>query len=535
MASEQSPRNDRLGFRQRGLLIAVVTAAVLLTFWAYLPSRAVPFDILDFSEFLPLLQRHSKFGDRLYSLVEYYAGQGRANVAAYFFLVTKWELWGDWTPAWQWTRFVQMWLIIVLCYLLLRRIGTTVLGALAGSSIFMFSPSAAEGWSRLTMGEPLGTVCLLAMALLCSDSNGSALSRHKVAACIAAFLVLLLTKEMLVTAAVLPVALVAARRDVGTPLRLNRDLRVIVIALTIAAILALAPLIAIAIRADSAAYSSAFGVSIRSVTDAFAVWLLLLFPFDPFSTIHRFAQALITTAYVLVLFWGWRAHLKSSAHGREWEWILLGSLLLYPLMAGLIYLPWPMYNRFYGIPFLLGTAILSGVAVSALERQSQALRAALAFAVAAWTLASAFAAANGARRSMAARELYYAVVLDLSKETSIDSFFVASPTVPSLAWTGLGATISRYGAALNHSMPPARDLGCDDLPSLLGAQPTRTVVLVFSDLCRVSRPPDTMRASGFRRWSLLPFGVAADSIWINYWKVISVGDPRTSAASVMLQ
>src|SRR5688572_17342855 len=119
-----SPHDARaVDSRGRIAVTAVFALAFLATFLVYRPDRNVPFDFVDFSEFLPLLQGDSFFA-RLKSLLDYYLNQqGRANVVPYAILAAKWGWFGDYSPAWQWLRFGTMWGIILLTFLLLRRIG----------------------------------------------------------------------------------------------------------------------------------------------------------------------------------------------------------------------------------------------------------------------------------------------------------------------------------------------------------------------------------------------------------------------------
>src|SRR5688572_6437476 len=81
-------------------LVAAVAfvLAVVVAFFMYRPDHKLPFDYLDFSEFLPILQSTDSYWERSWGLIRYYASHGRANVLPYALLSAKWELFGWWSP-----------------------------------------------------------------------------------------------------------------------------------------------------------------------------------------------------------------------------------------------------------------------------------------------------------------------------------------------------------------------------------------------------------------------------------------------------
>ena len=78
--------------------------------------------MVDFGDFLPLLRNNPTSLTQLKALLRYYVeDQGRLNVIPYFFIVTKWFLFGWHVPLWQTARFLQMWLIVTGVYVVLRQ------------------------------------------------------------------------------------------------------------------------------------------------------------------------------------------------------------------------------------------------------------------------------------------------------------------------------------------------------------------------------------------------------------------------------
>src|SRR5262245_24793317 len=82
--------------------IAWTVLLIGLACFLYQPTRHRPFDILDFSEFLPILTTHHSLPDQFVALCRYYLhDQGRTNVLPYAAITLKWGLFRDDVVAWQ--------------------------------------------------------------------------------------------------------------------------------------------------------------------------------------------------------------------------------------------------------------------------------------------------------------------------------------------------------------------------------------------------------------------------------------------------
>src|SRR5262245_61410373 len=104
MPSQQMPR---------GVPVALALGGTAVACALYTPWVSRPFDILDFSEFLPLLTGAGGFLSRLSALNDYYVHQhGRLNLLSYAALAAKWSVLGDSPMLWQWLRFIEMGLLV---------------------------------------------------------------------------------------------------------------------------------------------------------------------------------------------------------------------------------------------------------------------------------------------------------------------------------------------------------------------------------------------------------------------------------------
>jgi hypothetical protein len=501
--------------REHGRTIVAVSAALALalTFLVYRPDRDLPFDFVDFSEFLPLLQRGESFIGRMRELLGYYAGQGRANVVGYAAIALKWGLWGDSAPAWQWTRFVVMWLVVVLTYLLLRRVGASRLASMTGASVFLFSLPAVDGWLRLTMAEPAGTILLLMACFIAVRGRPSDGARVGLPfALVCATLVLL--KEMLAATLVLPLALVVTRayRAEGGA----RRSRLISLAVSGGVTVALAgiPVALVALSAPGDAYTAEFGARLRPIGDVFAAWTLGLAPFGLGTSFPPSLAGIALLALVGLLVAGWAIELRRRDAAESGSRMLLAIGLVFPLLGSAIYLPWPSYNRFYAIPFMLGGALLAGIALSALEYRSP--RASVA-TYCVWLLFLLFGAADAAGQSARAavrqRITREVVARVAGMKEQVDTIFLATDQRPPTVWQGIGPTLQRYGEAMGHSMPPFINMSCDE--SRRRAATGDAAVVVFSTLC----PGITMRdpiISRYRRLALPSTRLRAESIRVDF-------------------
>jgi hypothetical protein len=500
--------------RERLILTLTTVVAVLVTFAVYRPDRNVPFDFLDFSEFLPLLQEGDSYLDRLSKLVAYYATQGRFNLLGYAGIAAKWGLWGDSSPGWQWTRFFTMWVAILLTYRVLRRVGVNRVGAVMGCSMFLFAPVTFDGWMRLTTAEPLGVLLLLAGCLLALSSVSNRRTELLTGLAFAAICAgIILVKEMLVFSLVLPLLLPLVRRGIERT-ALRTRLRTLIVSAIASVPLAATPVVLTAMRAPRQAYTTAFGSQTRPPSDVLAQWSLAFVPFDPGNSFPARFTGIALIAFSAIVIIGWTLRVRAGDDHLQLK-ALLPISLLFPLLGTLIYLPWPAWSRFYLLPFLLSGAILTAIAFEGIDTRSRRAFYGAAFVWFVLLMAAGTDAYGQSNRLIARQLTNRAVVTRLaSLHASFDTVFVATDQKVPAAWQGLGPTLERYGRAFELSMPVIINVPCQE--SRARAESTGAPITAYSSHCPgfAAKDPIVFR---YRRLRLGPLPLTTtDSIRVDF-------------------
>jgi hypothetical protein len=469
------------------LLLAAVVAFLL-----YRPDTAAPFEVVDFSETLPILTDGQNFDERFRGLVRYYLTHGRTAVGLSAGLAAKWTTFGWWTPGWQWTRYVVLLVVVMLTWRLLRVLGASRVGAAAGASLFVVSETAAPGWLRPAVNEPFGTLLLLSAALVACRFQAA--ERPAITAGLVAILVVLmiLSKETLVAAVILPVALGLCRGVDGLlrwPRWSGRN-GVLLTAVTVAAIAMAVPILWALTQAVPEGYTRQFGAADGVLSNAAFGVLPAIIPFAPISLRPGWVVAVADLAWFGLLVAGWRTQpddLDRRRHAR----ILLALGLILPLARMLVYLPWPLQYPYYSIPFLVGSCILLAFALTHLERAGGPAR---PFGWAAAVIVLLYAAAGSgaqASRYFGTRRLTDALVSELHSLTTsgaVDTVVIAVPRVKEQAWWGLGPTLTRFGSATSRPIPVMREQPCALARAMLGERPSRTAFAALRWQCDLSAP-----------------------------------------------
>lgn len=498
------------------------TLAAVAAFIIYRPDRALPFDTVDFSEFLPILQSYASFWERTAALIDYYAGQGRANLLPYVLLSAKWEVFEWWSPGWQWSRYAVMVAVTILAFHLLRRLGASALGAFGGATLFLVAPAATSGWIRLTSAEPLGTFLVLALCLVILPARRLSGSRARWVVVALLTIGIVFTKEMLAAAMALPAGLLLLTDEDGhlrTP-RWSRHVAHLVILVALIGVLCIGPMLVVAQTAPSDSYASLYGMSMRPITSTLTTWMSTFVPVDPNYGFPGVAMRIANLGLVASLVIGWYLHLRES--GRENRW-LLGFALLLPLIGAVVYAPWPAYQTFYAIPFLFGASVLIAFALTGVERAGRGWVRVAAFGWWGLLLLVAFVDAHRHAGLAGASQLAtYQLVQRISTMPHVDSVHVATGFQAPQRWQGAAKTLSRYARALNLSWPPSRDVPCADGDGAPPVDRQGSIVVVYRDaLCPHlgNAEPIVQRYS---RFSLRRLQIVLDSVRID------VGVPSSS-------
>jgi hypothetical protein len=485
--------------------LLALAAYAALAVWLYRPTASRPFDMVDFSEFLPILREHDSLGSRFTGLVDYYRRQGRLNVLGYLFIATKWSLFHERVAAWQVVRAVQMLAVTVATYALLRRFGLGAAGAFVGAALMVVSAPAARGWVRLTMAEPFGTSTILCSALIGTYYQGA---RHwrALAASIGALVALtLMMKELLVAA--IPVVLFIAwsygpDRSFHKPRLSRRNIGLFAVVAGVA-VLTLVPMAVIAFGAPTGAYVSAYGSVGAGPLDLLRLELLTLIPWVAIADPTPPGLAAAGLCYIALLLVGLK--LFAATVPSRWHFAaILGIGLIHPMLGAIGYLPWPAYQWFYAIPFLLGPSTLLAAAMTGIEKCAPRWRL-LGYGAAAGVLANmASESMLFARRTEASQFLVSSAVDVVATARGLDSVAVAAREIPAQSWQAFGQTLARYGNATGRAFPTTFDVPCIDASARAHRQPSsRTAMLIFSNHCVVVGSPTMVLV---RRFNWLDWG-----------------------------
>jgi hypothetical protein len=513
--NSNTPPDPFAAERRTALVAALLLGLVALGL--YRPWVPRPFDILDFSEFLPLLRDPTSLVGRVAALVGYYAEEhGRLNLASYVGLALKWTFLGDSPVLWQWARFVEMGLLVAGVYLVLRRLALRPLGALAGASLFVVSRVAGEGWTRMTMGEPLGLLFVLGALYIAAGQRRS--ERPLYTAVTAGILLALgvLAKEML--AGLVPLAwLIGTGIDdegrLGRP-RFDTVGRQWLFWTAVLPLGAFFAALLVALGGGSESFTALYGVGGGGVSGFLRLMARPWFV----QGMRPGLEALLipgNTLLVGVILAGFGPQVLRADRRAELVWPGIAALGL-TLAFAILYIPWPYVNLYYALPFLLGVALIYGMAIDRLVLLGRGARIG---ALLAWVglIASAGAATeHAAAQAIARQQVNGEVVQQLSSIPSATRIVVARRALPPVAWIGTGPTLRRYALATGTArrFPPTNDLLCQDVAQVLRAGIGRTVIVNEPTQCG-PLPATSLRAERHFRYvwmTWLGAGVAQDSL-----------------------
>jgi hypothetical protein len=489
--------------------IVIATLLVVFAWCVYRPDRARPLHIIDFSEFIPHLESETGFVARTRALVEYYASQGRFNVVPYVLLAAKWEAFGWWSPGWQICRAALMLALFGLTIVLLRRLGASRLGAIIGGSVYLWAPSAGDGWVHLTMAEPLGAAIMLAMAIRAMRFQSVQRWQREVAIMAGATALLIWTKELMAPALLLPVCLALTVREDGSfamPKRSRRNVS-LVAAIALASVVAMVPIAVLYLTAGESAYASMYGRGIPSLSGLIAIWIAALLPFEAIIVPANFVWALAVAGFVVLLAAGWRAGLRDP-EARKRALGLLSFALVLPLAGILAYLPNPWYAQFYTLPYLIGAALLLAMAVTYLQSvRAGALAAGASLAMLAHPVTSS---STMAARTDAVQRRDDRVIAFVADSVLADSVHFATKVVPPYDWLGFGAAMRRISAVQGRPWPPARYIDCRQARQTLASRPG-LVTVDFESSCALKARDMKVISQSFRRVDWRRFQLVVDS------------------------
>jgi hypothetical protein len=461
--------------------LAAAALWVGMALWMYTPFRARPYDVVDFFDFLPLLRESTSLLDAFGELTAHYAQQGRFNVGVFAILSVKWALFGENMLGWQLFRFAEMCLLGWLVFRLLRTLRASYFGAFAASVLVLASPSARVSWMKMSVAEPTGTILLLVLMLLMLRESDRLVSWGRLLLAGLLVLTLGLVKELFLASVIVPAIVISLltrpprERHLGTLIR-SRRLWVIGIACVLVAI----PVLFIAGAAPTTAYSRRYGVESMSAASILMPLITTLFPFAPSPKDNSLPLLVAVCCYVVLLVAGWGLLLRKD--NRTSDTLLLFALGVgLPLSGAMIYAPWPTYALMYALPFQVGTAVLVGHTITALQRyvpRSVSPTVIGGIAVAAIMTTAAHGYARFIDRSLRmSRDL--AVYVGRLEPTSAVRLEVC-PGLSRDQWADYGQIVRRYSTSLGLRAPQVIDAECSDARAAI-THPDPTPRIVMSD------------------------------------------------------
>jgi hypothetical protein len=517
--------------RTRSFSVGVFPPPLLVvgwTLWAwalYRPWVQRPFDILDFSEFLPLLRQHESTVDRLAAFVSYYAAQGRVNVLQYVAIVAKWAMFGWDSRGWQLTRFVLMVFIVIGVYAVLRRLRVTATAAAIGASLYVCGQAASQGWMRLTMGEPLGFLFLILAAIVAAGYQSS--RRPTASALLISFLVALalLSKEMLVAGIPFVLAIACCRRPDGSfgVIGVTRRNAILVSLLAIGSAAILLPIAVVALSTRGTSFTSSYGTTSPSIWRFLGSILVTALPGFPTQSEH--VSILILPANLLflaVLVVGYQRSFLRGAPDRDDLWVRTVIALSLPVSGAILYQPWPYFLRFYAIPFALGLVFILAAGVSLAERHSRR-SATLAYAGCAGIFFFCSVSAYQEARTAEAKQYVNARLSQvLTTLPPWQPVVVAVRQAPPQAWQGPGATLRRYTLAtsaltVGADLPPVTDSVCARTPEEMTSRLRDTTLISYGELCGLLAHPTRRISQRFSFFDWRTLSIRPDSFTVDVW------------------
>jgi hypothetical protein len=497
-------------------LAALLTVSAALGLILYKPWEPRPFDLLDFSEFLPRLIPCETYPDRLRALLTYYVqDQGRFNLLPYGFIALKWSLFGWNTSLWYSARFLQMLLILAAVFALLRRLDTSALGAAFGASLYLSTTSAMTAWTRLTMGEPLALMFMLAATgLACSYQ---ATTRWRATAIGIGLLIAgaVLSKEMVVALAPLPWYIGCSLKPDGKliPLQPSPRNAWLTISIGICLVLTLAPIAWVAAHARQEGFALQYGQDTPSLLWMAARWfgfILPAWPGRPLATV--FAANVL---FFVTLVHGWRIALSDRDSRQSRKRLLLLSLAL-PTIGALAYVPWPLILPFYGFPFQVAESILLAVAVTAVVQRFPRAQPLIIVICCCFLLGFSLQAYRAARQQFAREEINYQLAVGLPDFPAAASGFTGARVVFPESWRGPGPALWRYSQAVTRRRVTTRmgNIHCDQLRQL-ESHGTRSLLISYSNECGTLKRPDRSYVGYFHYLELPTFLLRKDSLRVD--------------------
>jgi hypothetical protein len=341
--------------------------------------------------------------------------------------------------------------------------------------LLVVAPPAVNAWTRISTGEPLGTLFVVIACHAALDTR----SRAMPWVVAAMFGCVVWTKEAMALAFLLPLLLAVTARSTGDlslrgigaaqVKRLVPALLVLVVAAT--------PVLRVLASSATDAFAARYGSGRLSLLDLFgstiAAWLPILPAFGDPRPVFLIGLTLLVVAA------GWLTALRHPER-RGRHMVLLLAAVGIPLAGAVTYGPWPHYLLIYALPFLLPGSLLIGQAVSSLSGARQADRTIAAICLVPVLTFAVAAAANTSGRTTALHAAFAASVRLVAETPGVDSVMVGVAANQFDQRGNFGPRFWLYARMLGLDWPSVRDVTCEEAARTSRA---RVLVLAVSEMC----------------------------------------------------
>jgi hypothetical protein len=430
-----------------GQSIAFMSVAILVVGGAIHWSLVrAPLDIIDFPEFMPLLEKAGSFAGGLAALAEYFGGHGRFNVLTQTYISLIWLIAGDNAAAWQAAAWLMMAVLGGLVASFANELGMSRAAVGMAVALTVLGSPGAGAWVRFT-GEPLGAilfVCSLKVALRYREFERPGWHAGVLALLWSA---MVLAKETLVV--LIPVAALVALTS--PPAKHGRGIEWSRASPVVGALVVAAMIIAVAWMATHSgrhptAYASAFGEGELSIKRFVRAALVIVLPSrvntePPLISILYPANIL----YTAIVIWASVRVRREYLHSRLTLAVCLTVACV--MVGGLIYLPWPRFESFYALPFAIGPLALFGMCVSRINARRVASRAIAGVMLVVMMLyagALSWSRSEGAAARRAVEHQASLAITAAEAETLIVVRRYSGKLEPSMAWERTAASLERH-------------------------------------------------------------------------------------------
>lgn len=392
----------------------------------YHPWQTLPLDVWDYREFLPILRHATGGWSQFVALLGYYSHHGRMNPLFYATFVLQYHWFDADASGWQWLRFGWMSLDAVLVVVLARRMGLRVAAGVAAAGLLVTATTATRAWVQL-MAEPQALAAILAAAYIAVGYR-TATRWWRSAGWIALLVAAAFLSKEVVGALGVVVLLIAVfwQRPLGSEPIASRRNVVLAALLAIVALAEALLLLGVRSRPVATGYGMAYGSAPLSLARFGADIVAIMLPVRPGADARLGLLYPGNGLAIVVLALGVTAYLrrrKANAHlGRI---IALGLL---PVVIGAaVYLPWPKFDSFYGLPFFVGPLLLYAAAIDALLSEGGVRRVFAVVAVVLIPCYGAIAASRSVETAAASLRLNADLARLLGRFAPADTVLVLSP------------------------------------------------------------------------------------------------------------